>query len=66
MSDRTPRRATRHDSDPTHIKEQQGMAGAEADKLIANKILDVIRTMLCKDLEVQSFGDTEARKACFT
>ncbi len=39
---------------------------AEADKLIANKILDVIRTMLCKDREVQSFEYTEARKAYFT
>ena len=35
-------------------------------KLIANKILDVIRTMLCKDREVQSFEYTEARKAYFT
>ena len=41
-------------------------AVAEADKLIANKILDVIRTMLCKDREVQSFEYTEARKAYFT
>lgn len=43
-----------------------GKAVAEADKLIANKILDVIRTMLCKDREVQSFEYTEARKAYFT
>ena len=48
------------------IKEQQEKAVAEADKLIANKILDVIRTMLCKDREVQSFEYTEARKAYFT
>ena len=48
------------------IKEQQEKAVAEADKLIANKILDVIRTMLCKDCEVQSFEYTEARKAYFT
>ena len=56
----------RYDTDPTHIKEQQEKAVAEADKLIANKILDVIRTMLCKDREVQSFEYTEARKAYFT
>lgn len=55
-----------YDTDPTHIKEQQEKAVAEADKLIANKILDVIRTMLCKDREVQSFEYTEARKAYFT
>ena len=55
-----------YDTDPTHIKEQQEKAVAEADKLIANKILDMIRTMLCKDREVQSFEYTEARKAYFT
>lgn len=55
-----------YDTDPAHIKEQQEKAVAEADKLIANKILDVIRTMLRKDREVQSFEYTEARKAYFT
>ena len=60
------RLAMLYDTDPTHIKEQQEKAVAEADKLIANKILDVIRTMLCKDREVQSFEYTEARKAYFT
>ena len=40
--------------------------GNYAHKLIVNKILDVIRTMLCKDREVQSFEYTEARKAYFT
>ena len=61
-----PRLAMLYDTDPTHIKEQQEKAVAEADKLIANKILDMIRTMLCKDREVQSFEYTEARKAYFT
>ena len=61
-----PGLAMLYDTDPTHIKEQQEKAVAEADKLIANKILDVIRTMLCKDREVQSFEYTEARKAYFT
>ena len=60
------RLAMLYDTDPAHIKEQQEKAVAEADKLIANKILDVIRTMLCKDREVQSFEYTEARKAYFT
>lgn len=60
------RLAMLYDTDPTHIKEQQEKAVAEADKLIANKILDMIRTMLCKDREVQSFEYTEARKAYFT
>ena len=60
------RLAMLYDTDPAHIKEQQEKAVAEADKLIANKILDVIRTMLCKDREVQSFEYTEAHKAYFT
>lgn len=60
------RLAMLYDTDPAHIREQQEKAVAEADKLIANKILDVIRTMLCKDREVQSFEYTEARKAYFT
>lgn len=60
------RLAMLYDTDPAHIKEQQEKAVAEADKLIANKILDVIRIMLCKDREVQSFEYTEARKAYFT
>lgn len=51
---------------PTHIKEQKEKAAVEADKLIANKILDAIRTVLCKDREVQSFEYTEARKAYLT
>ncbi|WP_317394467.1 AAA family ATPase [Agathobaculum desmolans] len=55
-----------YDADPAHLKEQQEKAAAEADKLIANKILDVIRTMLRKDREVQSFEYTEARKAYLT
>ena len=47
------RLAMLYDTDPTHIKEQQEKAVAEADKLIA-------------DREVQSFEYTEARKAYFT
>ena len=60
------RLAMLYDADPAHLKEQQEKAAAEADKMIANKILDAIRAMLRKDREVQSFEYTEARKAYLT
>ena len=60
------RLAMLYDTDPAHLKEQKEKAVAEADKLIANKILDAVRTMLRKDREVQSFEYTEARKAYLT
>lgn len=55
-----------YDSDPVHIEGQREKAIAEAEKLIANKVLDAIRAMLRKDREVQSFEYTEARKAYLT
>lgn len=60
------RLAMLYDTDPAHLKEQKEKAVAEAYKLIANKILDAVRTMLRKDREVQSFEYTEARKAYLT
>lgn len=55
-----------YDSDPAHIEEQREKAIAEADKLIANKVLEAIRAMLRKDRETGAFAYAEARKAYFT
>lgn len=55
-----------YDTDPSHVEEQQNKAVAEADKLIANKIIDAVRAIFRKELEVRSFEYTEARKAYFT
>ena len=48
------------------LKEQRQKGIAEADKLIANKVLEAIRTMLRKDRETGSFEYAEARKAYYT
>lgn len=55
-----------YDADPAHVEEQRQKGIAEADKLIANKVLDAIRTMLRKDRETGSFKYAEARKAYYT
>lgn len=55
-----------YDSDPAHLEEQREKAVAEADKLIANKVLEAIRAMLRKDRETGSFEYAEARKAYYT
>ena len=55
-----------YDADPAHVEEQRRKGIAEADKLIANKVLEAIRTMLRKDRETGSFEYAEARKAYYT
>ena len=55
-----------YDTDPAHVEEQQQKGIAEADKLIANKVLEAIRAMLRKDRETGSFEYAEARKAYYT
>ena len=55
-----------YDADPAHVEEQRQKGIAEADKLIANKVLEAIRTMLRKDRETGSFEYAEARKAYYT
>lgn len=60
------RLAMLYDADPSHVEEQRIKGVAEADKLIANKVLDAIRAMLHKDRELGSFEYAEARKAYYT
>ena len=55
-----------YDTDPAHVEEQQQKGIAEADKLIANKVLEAIRAMLRKDRETGAFEYAEARKAYYT
>ena len=55
-----------YDADPVHVEEQRQKGIAEADKLIANKVLEAIRAMLRKDRETSAFEYAEARKAYYT
>lgn len=55
-----------YDADPAHVEEQRRKGIVEADKLIANKVLEAIRVMLRKDRETGSFEYAEARKAYYT
>lgn len=55
-----------YDTDPDNIEEYRKKAVAEADKLIANKILGVIKAMLNKDYELRSFEYNQAQKAYHT
>ena len=52
-----------YDADPENIEEHRKKAVMEADKLIANKILGVIKAMLNKDYELRGFEYSEAQKA---
>lgn len=60
------RLAMLYDSDPENLETHRRKALAEADKLIANKVLGVIKTLLNKDRELSSFEYTEARKEYYT
>ena len=55
-----------YDTDSAHVEEQRRKGITEADKLIANKVLEAIRAMLRKDLETGAFEYAEARKAYHT
>ena len=55
-----------YDSDPENLERHRQKAEAEADKLIANKILGVIKRLLNKDRELSSFAYTQARKEYYT
>ncbi len=52
-----------YDTNPDNLEEHRKKAAEEADKLIANKILGVIKAMLNKDYELSGFEYTEAQKA---
>lgn len=60
------RLAMLYDSDPENLETYRKKAVAEADKLIANKILGVIKSMLNKERELSSFEYTQARKEWYT
>ncbi|WP_411676885.1 MobP3 family relaxase [Caproicibacter sp.] len=55
-----------YDSDPENMETYRKQAVAEADKLIANKILRVIKSILRKERELSSFEFTQARKEWYT
>jgi hypothetical protein len=55
-----------YDSDPENLESHRQKAIDEADKLIANKILGVIKSMLIKEKELSSFEYDEARKTFYT
>lgn len=60
------RLAMLYDSDPENLETYRKKAVAEADKLIANKILSVIKSMLNKERELSSFEYTQAKKEWYT
>ena len=60
------RLAMLYDSDPGNLETYRKQAVAEADKLIANKILRVIKSILHKERELSSFEFTQARKEWYT
>lgn len=60
------RLAMLYDTDPDNVEKHRAAALAEADKLIANKVLGVIKTLLNKDRELSGFEYGEDRKAYYT
>lgn len=59
------RLAMLYDTNPDNISEHRVKAIAEADRLIANKVLRVIKTMLNKEKEINNFEYSEAQKAYY-
>lgn len=55
-----------YSSNPDDMDEYRKKAVAEADKLIANKILKVLKTMMNKEHELTSFEYSESQKAYYT
>lgn len=60
------RLAMLYDSDPENLETYRKQAVAEADKLIANKILRIIKSILRNERELSSFEFTQARKEWYT
>ena len=60
------RLAALYDSDPDNLADHRSKAIVEADKLIANKILTVMKAMLSKERELSAFEYSEAQKAYYT
>ena len=59
------RLAMLYDTNPDNIAEHRQRAITEADRLLANKVLRIIKTMLNKERETHSFEYNEARKAYY-
>lgn len=60
------RLAMLYDSDPENMEKHRQKAIEEADKLIANKILGIIKTLLNKDRELSTFECSEGQKTFYT
>ena len=59
------RLAMLYDTNPDNISEHRAKAIAEADRLIANKVLRVIKTMLNKEREINNIEYNEAKKVYY-
>ena len=59
------RLAMLYDTNPDNISEHREKAIAEADRLMANKILRVIKTMLNKEREIKYYEYSETQKAYY-
>lgn len=55
-----------YDTDPENITKHREKAVSEMDKLIANKLLSVVKSILNKEYESNRFEFNEARKAYYT
>lgn len=65
-ADSKVRLAMLYDADPEHAEQHRRDAEAEADKLIANKILGAVKAMLRKEGEAAHAEYTEARRVFLT
>ena len=59
------RLAMLYDTNPDNLADHRKNAIAEADRLIANKVLRILKTMLTKERETVAFEYNEARKAYY-
>ena len=55
-----------YDTDPEYTEKHRQKAVKEAEKLIANKLLGVIKSMLNKEHKLSHMEHTEARKHYYT
>ena len=65
-ADSKSRLAMLYDTDPDNLSAHRSKAVDEADKIIANKVLAVIKSMLNKEKELSAFEYSEAQKAYYT
>ena len=60
------RLAMLYESNPDTMEEYRARAIREADTLIANKVLRILKTMLNKERELEAFAYSESQKAYYT